>query len=45
MLVNRINALNAQLNREPNADLHDKLAEAHDQLAALDSGGAGSPCP
>jgi len=47
MLLHRISALETQIQRtegKPNADLHDRLAEAHDQLAALDSGGPDSPC-
>jgi len=47
MLHHRISALETQIQRtqgQPNAELHDRLAEAHDQLAALNSGGPGSPC-
>ncbi len=47
MLNHRISALETQIQRtqgQPNAELHDRLAEAHDQLAALNSVGPGSPC-
>ena len=47
MLHHRISALETQIQRtqgQSNAELHDRLAEAHDQLAALNSGGPGSPC-
>ena len=48
MLHHRIAAIEAQIQRtegQSNAELHDRLADAHDQLAALESGGPGSPCP
>lgn len=47
MLHHRIAAIEAQIQRtegKPNAELHDRLADAHDQLSALNSGGPGSPC-
>jgi len=47
MLHHRISALETQIQRtqgQPNAELHDRLAEAHDRLEALNSVGPGSPC-
>ena len=47
MLNHRISALETQNQRtqgQPNAELHNRLAEAHDRLAALNSVGPGSPC-
>lgn len=46
LLNNRIAALEIQLERDPtSAELNDRLAGAHEQLQALESGGPGSPCP
>jgi hypothetical protein len=46
LLNNRINAIEIQLDQFPsNVELNDRLAGAHEELQALQSGGPGSPCP